>query len=585
MIASMPPTRPSAEGADRLPNAIDGYRVVRVVSTGARAVTALVHAEGLTRVARVFRGTCPTPLIDAEVAAHDAVRAASPALREHAVALDDLVTLPDGRLALILDQVGGPALDAVLAARRGRFTAGEAVTVLAPIIDAVEAAHAVGLTGIGLSAAAVRLSPSGAPVLTRLHEARVGPALPDRFRDREPAYAADRAALERLGASVAAALPEPARAGLRAAMHAATLDRPIAVALFDFAEPLPLLLDDALASDDAQRLVPPPPERARLWEAPPATAIDALEHVADRQPARASTVPGAPASSVLAPDALPPGALPSGALPHLPAPLTAALDVLRALGLPAGVVGPIQTTVETVVARTSAVGARLRDRGVRREAGGPLGAVTTPVLPGALAPGAMASRSPRWAVRPRFLIGGAAGGVALVAALALLGGASGADDASPDGRVHGSDGTAGDTVTPLAPIAIDDAGSMPPSSSAVGDAPEVALHPEPEQWQGIVEVLLDRWRACRRESSAAGGDGSRCGRDSAHPGSAAEQLLRTDDPRHAQLDRWSAVGGEAVVVDRMGGAVLVDLVAAGTPTASLLVVRSEAGWRVRDVIG
>jgi len=38
----------------------------------------------------------------------------------------------------------------------------------------------------------------------------------------------------------------------------------------------------------------------------------------------------------------------------------------------------------------------------------------------------------------------------------------------------------------------------------------------------------------------------------------------------------------------MGGAVLVDLVASGpggTTAASLLVMRSEAGWRIRDVLG
>ena len=74
-------------------------------------------------------------------------------------------------------------------------------------------------------------------------------------------------------------------------------------------------------------------------------------------------------------------------------------------------------------------------------------------------------------------------------------------------------------------------------------------------------------------------------REVVHDGSAAELLIMTEDPRHELLERWSALSGDAVVVERMGAAVLIDLVTAGTTTASLLVVRSEAGWRVRDVIG
>jgi hypothetical protein len=39
-----------------------------------------------------------------------------------------------------------------------------------------------------------------------------------------------------------------------------------------------------------------------------------------------------------------------------------------------------------------------------------------------------------------------------------------------------------------------------------------------------------------------------------------------------------------VVIDRHGGAVVVDLVDGETTTASLLLLRSEAGWRVRAVL-
>ncbi|OYX52208.1 MAG: hypothetical protein B7Y93_09150, partial [Micrococcales bacterium 32-70-13] len=212
-MTASPPVPPSIA---RVPSAIDGDRVVRVLSAGERAVTALVHADGVTRVARVIDAQQPDAQIDAEVAAHDAVRGAPAALRDHAVAVDDLVTLPDGRLAILLEQVSGPSLGAVLAARRGRLELGEAVTLLAPLAEALEAAHAVGLSGVGLTASDIRLRESGAPVMVRLQDARVGPVLPERLRDREPAYAADRAELARLGEAVAVAVAEPGREGLLA---------------------------------------------------------------------------------------------------------------------------------------------------------------------------------------------------------------------------------------------------------------------------------------------------------------------------------------------------------------------------------
>ncbi len=487
-----------------LPTTIDGARVVRVLSAGERAVTALVHADGATRVARVIDAACHDALIDAEVAVHDAVRRASPALREHVVGLDDLVTLPDGRIALLLEQVGGPPLDTVLAARHGQLALGEAVTLLAPLAEALEAAHAVGVSGIGLSAADVRLRESGAPVITRLHDARVGAVLPERLRDREPAYAADRAAIARLGAAVAVAVAEPARARLLAAVRGAADDRSLAPALFDLAEPLPVRLE---ATGDE------PFDFACVEDADgaeaPAIALPAIDRpMVRRDDSSESTI--------------------------MPSWLQAALDAARAVGLPAGIIEPAQSTALALIARWGTA-----------------------------------------VVRPRFLLAGAAGAGSLVLALVL--GAS----------IPAEEAAAGDAPT--------DPGAAPAASAPPvgGEAPEFVVHPEPDEWQGVVEELVARWTACR-VAATSGSAGDVDGRDAptascsamaAHPGSAAQQLLLEADPRHALLERWSAARGEAVVVERMGGAVLVDLVTAGTPTASLLIVRSEAGWRVRDVIG
>jgi len=215
--------------------------------------------------------------------------------------------------------------------------------------------------------------------------------------------------------------------------------------------------------------------------------------------------------------------------------LTAGIDILRALGLPAAVIEPVQGAVE-------------------RLAG--------------------------WArIRPRFLLAGAAGAAALVVALAIV--------AAPPGPAAGS-------ATEPAPSSTEGPepeGERSPAVGAVGDrsdsasdAPESVLHPEPEEWQGVVAALVDRWSVCRAPEATVEVE-SGCGALVTHAGSAAERLLHSDDDRHAVLGRWIALRGEAVVIERMGGAVLVDLVVAGTTTASLLVVRSEAGWRIRDVIG
>lgn len=508
------PVAHNAMPADAVPVEIGGYRVVRLLARGSRALTVLVHAEGDNRVARVFSSRCPAAVIDAEVAVLDAIGASEPALRDHAVALDDLVTLPDGRLTLLLQQVAGPRLDDVVDQRRGRLELGEAVTVLAPIADALDAAHRAGLTGLGLHPAAIRFRPSGAPVLLRVQNALAGPALPERFRALEPAYRADVVAFEQLGAVIAAAVAQPQRAALLTALRAASSGSPRAHALFDVAEPSPILLDAANEHDG----------------------------------------PRAPETLVVSPTPIHPD--PPGATPLLPVLsrsavrravlATSIIGTLRELGLPASVIEPVEQAVTGVAQKA------LRVRTVVR------GALRGRAVP----------------VRPRFLVAGAGGALALVIAVVLVGGIGEAPHVPPNGPDGGSaqDGEVASTgATSTAPR---ERQEQPESA-----LPESALHPEADDWQGLVATLVDRWLRCRDAPTPT------CALEVTHRGSAAELLIAVDDPRHALLSRWSAVRGDAVVVERMGGAVLIDLVAAGTTTASLLLVRSEAGWRLRDVIG
>lgn len=516
-----------------LPLEIAGYRVVRVLGRDDRSITALVHADGAPFVARVLASTCSDESIDAEVAVHDAIGRSESALRDHVVTLHDLATLADGRMALILGQVPGPRLDDVMIARRGELALGEAITVLATVAAALESAHRIGLTGLGPVARGVRLRADGAPVIVRVQDARSGPELPERFRAADAAHLADRAAFERFGATVAAAVVEPDRPALIAALRAPDRGVPLAHALFDLADPLPL------------RLAPSSPGRATqamtLETTPaPLTTVEARPHRASCAAPAGESREGREAGPTARPRAV-----------------AAALDVLGELGLPAAVIEPVHRAVDRAL------------EGVRT--------LRSRIAGSRVPPRPNSATTARGAVRPRFVIAGVAGVVAVLVAVALAG-LGDADDPSAEGAADGG----GASPTALEQAAIDDA-TRPVDAGLEPGLPERIPHPAAEQWQAIVDELVGRWNTCRARAGTS--DVDACGHTVAHAGSAAARLIGIDDDRHALLAQWSDRDGEAVVVERMGGAVIVDLVVDSTTTASLLVVRSEAGWRLRDVLG
>lgn len=501
---------------------VGGYRVVRTLSASRHSIRMIVHAAGRSWVARIFARDCPDELVDREVDVSDAVRAASGTLPHHVSLVHDLSTTADGRIALIDEHVAGARLDALLRARRSTLALGEAVTILAPLAGAVDEAHRIGLTGLLLDASAVRFRTSGAPVITRRATARVGPALPDRFREREPRYALDREALERVVEAVADAVSVDDQPALLAVLRrrGANLEH----ALFDLAAPLPVRFEvegDA-AVEDSPVVRSPVTGLAR-------TAPTDLE--------------------VGVPDDTPPGPL-----PRLRAAVVASLE---SLGLPASVIETVRGAVDAAAGRV----ARLVSL-VHRSTG-----------------------SSSRAVRPKVVLAGVAGAAAFAIAIALASGSGG----EAETVIDGDPSRVGDTVQPVA--APSEAGASAPAIT------ETELHPEPETWPALVEVLIDRWIDCAPVTTASEhpddrvGDatsavvGLGCAAAVVHEGSAAAALITTDDARHQLLREWSRAGGETVVVERMGAAVLVDLVVDNTATASLLVVRSEAGWRIRDVIG
>ncbi len=524
---------------ESLPTEFGGYRVVRVLSRSVRATTAVVHAAGETRVARVFSTTCPDATIDAELAVHDAIGLVAATVRPHFVALHDLVTLPDGRLALISELTAGPALADVLETRRGRMALGEAVTILAPLADALDAAHAVGLTALTVTPSAIRFSAAGAPVVVRVSDAVAGPVLPERFRALEPAYAHDADRFQHLAGAVATAVADADRPALAAALAAPPGGRTVSEVLFDLATPVPVLLHS----------------KAALSATTAAAAAPAPAPDPGRTPVPIMAAPTSAMSS---------RATPTGA-PMAPRWIVAAVDALGVLGVPASVLDPVRTVAERLAARVAAMVAAAaptldRVRGVRRG----------------------------------VLVAGAAGVIALVAAIALAVSAGVGPGAESVGETESTSGTSADQT-------VEGAGDAPPvfpAAEGAGDAlgergPETLIDPAPEEWPAIIDELVRRWVECRATvASAETGTGQSCASQVAHAGSAAERLMGIDDRRHDTLARWREQGAESVVIERMGGAVLIDLVSstfpdatAPTTAASLLVVRSEAGWRVRDVLG
>ncbi len=90
----------------------------------------------------------------------------------HLVTLYELLELPDGSLALILDYVDGGNLTRVLR-QRGRLGPGEVVTILAPVLATLAALHERGVVHGDVSTGNVLMYLDGRPALTDLGEARL----------------------------------------------------------------------------------------------------------------------------------------------------------------------------------------------------------------------------------------------------------------------------------------------------------------------------------------------------------------------------------------------------------------------------
>ena len=137
---------------------LGGYRLLRRLGSGPRADIWLGHDGDGVAAVKVFHPDVERASIDTEIEALG--RASS----RHLVHLNDLATVPVGLPCLILQRLSPVGLGRILAQRV--VSAGEAVTIMAPLALAVAELHRVGVAHGGIGARSVLFDEHGAPVLS-----------------------------------------------------------------------------------------------------------------------------------------------------------------------------------------------------------------------------------------------------------------------------------------------------------------------------------------------------------------------------------------------------------------------------------
>jgi hypothetical protein len=160
--------------------AVPGYDLVRLLGTGRRGELWLAR-DAATGVEAALRRLPGVDDLSRRDALRRAVARASRLDHPHLVRLREVRGVgPD--LVLVMDHVAGGTLAALLG-RRPALAAAEAVTLAAPLAEALAAVHAGGLVHGRVSADHVLLAPDGRPVLGDL-----APDLwPDLWPDPSPA--------------------------------------------------------------------------------------------------------------------------------------------------------------------------------------------------------------------------------------------------------------------------------------------------------------------------------------------------------------------------------------------------------------
>jgi eukaryotic-like serine/threonine-protein kinase len=152
----------SRAGQDNRVETVAGYRLVRKLGFGTRAAVFLGHAgtadSGAVAAIKIFGSGTPGESIDAEIEALSRVTS------RHLVTLRDVSWDRNRRPCLVLDRVG-PRNLAHLLIERGGIEPGEAVTILAPLVESVAQLHREGVAHGALRLSNVLFDDAGAPVL------------------------------------------------------------------------------------------------------------------------------------------------------------------------------------------------------------------------------------------------------------------------------------------------------------------------------------------------------------------------------------------------------------------------------------
>ncbi|MFB7178841.1 protein kinase [Streptomyces sp. NPDC056257] len=297
-----------ANGAELVGKALGGrYLVTAMIGRGgmgvvARAVDQLLNREVAVKVLRAYTDASPTELADLRVRMQREAQAAARIRHSGVVTVHDVVE-EQGLPVIVMELVDGPSLDDVLT-ERGPLDPREAAAIGAKLMDALDAAHRVGVLHRDVKPGNVLLERSGRVVLTDFGIASMettgDEALakltqsgqivgsldylpPERAQGREPGAASDIWALgmtlyaavegsspfrrtsvwSTLAAIVGEPLPEPRRAGpltpvLQALMAKDPLQRPDAGRAREMLEAVAGGRTADLAPPPAPRPVPPP---------------------------------------------------------------------------------------------------------------------------------------------------------------------------------------------------------------------------------------------------------------------------------------------------------------------------------------
>ena len=166
---------------------IAGHHVIRLLGTGDRAVVYLGHSGTGSPVAlKVFHADTEPASIELDIAVLSS--AAAPGL----VRLLDVAQLGDGRICLVQERLTGGSLARYLV-DHPNLSPGEAVTLLAPVTVGLDAMHAAGFAHGNVNQATILLDGNGRAVLAGLGAVR---QFSDEPRERMRLLRAD---YERLG--------------------------------------------------------------------------------------------------------------------------------------------------------------------------------------------------------------------------------------------------------------------------------------------------------------------------------------------------------------------------------------------------